>query len=386
MRSRALALRGAACVAAALAVAGCSQASSSSSAITVTGHRLDIYMSEPANLKSDPVAQDVIDAEELAFRQHAGEVTDYKVFLAPVSSAKVSDTARQAIQDIAAIAYLGELAPGASDQTAGITNAVDLLQVSPTDTALELSQHTPAVKGSPQSYFESWGSYGRTFARMVPTSAQEASAQVAEMKSLGVASLFIADDSSDYGRALADALTSDATSAGITISKTMSTAAGIFYAGVSPTLAASFFKTAATQDPSAELFGPSSLNSAAFTGAVGSLNHLYVTIPGFMPRQLNAAGQAFERAFKTRYGHTPNVEAIFGYEAMTRLLAVIKGAGKGANNRATVVSDFLKASASDSALGSYKINSAGNTSLDSFVIARLRHGALVPFKAAPTGS
>ena len=55
------------------------------------------------------------------------------------------------------IAYLGEIAPGASDQTVGITNALDLLQVSPTDNALELSQSTPAVLGRPKTFFESVG-------------------------------------------------------------------------------------------------------------------------------------------------------------------------------------------------------------------------------------
>jgi len=48
-----------------------------------------------------------------------------------------------------------------------------------------------------------------------------------------------------------------------------------------------------------------------------------------------------------------------------------------------VVKDFLKLSESQSVLGSYNIDSSGNTSFDSFVIARLSNGTLVPFKAAP---
>ncbi len=116
------------------------------------------------------------------------------------AGAKVSDNARSAIIDKTAIAYLGEIAPGTSDQTAGITNALGLLQVSPTDTALELSQSTPAVADAPKTYFQSWGTYGRTFARVVPSSAVEAKALVAEMKAQSVKSLFVANDGSDYGR------------------------------------------------------------------------------------------------------------------------------------------------------------------------------------------
>ncbi|HTW12682.1 MAG TPA: ABC transporter substrate-binding protein [Solirubrobacteraceae bacterium] len=386
-RSRALALRAAACAAAALAVAGCSQSSTSanSSSISVTGHTLDIYLSEPATIASDTVAQDVVDAERLAFDEHSSEVTDYKLRLRVVRSSQVSQNARDAIEDNRAIAYLGEIAPGASDDTVGITNALDLLQVSPTDTALELGQGTSAVTSAPQTFFESWGSFGRTFARLVPSSAQEATAQVAEMKSLGVTSLFISDDGSDYGRSIAQAVRKAAGTAGLTVQSGMSGASGIFYGAQSPSLAAKFFGGASAVDPNAKLFGPSSLNTTIFTKAVaGSLHNLYVTIPGFMPKQLNSAGQAFTKVFAGTYGHQPNVEAIFGYEAMTALLAVLKQAGSSANDRATVVRDFLKLSESQSVLGPYKIDSNGNTSLDAFVVARFSGGTLQPFRAAPT--
>ncbi len=66
-----------------------------------------------------------------------------------------SDNARSAIEDSSAIAYIGEPEPGLSANSIGITNAQDLLQVSPTDTAPELTRSTPAVKGAPRSYYES---------------------------------------------------------------------------------------------------------------------------------------------------------------------------------------------------------------------------------------
>ena len=65
--------------------------------------------------------------------------------------AKPSDNARTAIQDSTAIAYLGEILPGASADSLGIVNDQDILQVSPTDTAVELTQSTPAVPGAPAS-------------------------------------------------------------------------------------------------------------------------------------------------------------------------------------------------------------------------------------------
>jgi ABC-type branched-subunit amino acid transport system substrate-binding protein len=382
-RSRALALQGAACVVAALAVAGCSQTSASTkSNLTVNGGTLSIVLSEPskAALTANPVAQDVVDAEKLAFLEHKSEVKDFKLVLFLADAPTISDNARTAIQTDSAVAYLGEIAPGDSDQTVGITNALDMLQVSPIDTAAELTEKTAAS----QTLYQSWSVFGRTFARISPNSLQEAAAQVAEIKSLGISSLYVTSDGTDYGDTIAAAVRADAKGAGIALSTSMSGASAIFYGVQSPAAGAKFFTHAASVAPQAKLFGPSSLNSGLFTSAVSSSVHnLYVTVPGLMPRELDPAGKAFDAAFAARYRHTPNVEAVFGYEAMASLLAVLHGAGEGANDRTTVVKDFLKQSQPQSVLGSYKIDNTGNSSLDTFVIAHLSGGALVPFKAAP---
>ncbi len=124
--------------------------------------------------------------------------------------------------------------PGTSDQTVGITNALDVLQVSPTDTALELGQSTPAVSDAPKTYFQSWGTYGRTFAGSCPSSADEAKALVAEMKAQSVTSLFVANDGSDYGRALADAVRTDASAAGLTVASSASGASARLLRGDQP--------------------------------------------------------------------------------------------------------------------------------------------------------
>ncbi|MDA8068644.1 MAG: ABC transporter substrate-binding protein, partial [Actinomycetota bacterium] len=108
-------------------------------------------------------------------------------------------------------------------------------------------------------------------------------------------------------------------------------------------------------------------------------------IPGYLPKDLPAAGRAFAAAFRIAYGHTPNTEAIFGYAAMSALIHVIAAEGRNANDRTAVVKEFLSLHKLPSVLGSYSLNSAGNTNLDAFVFAHVRAGRLVPFLAAPTG-
>jgi hypothetical protein len=381
-RSRALA----ACAALAAAVAGCT--ASGSSGPTVNGKSLTVYLSAPASLASDPRAQDVADAEKLAFQQQQGQVTAYHVQLTALSADKVSDNARQAIGDTAhAIAYVGEVRPGDSADSIGINNAQDLLQVSATDTAAELTQRTPAVSNSPNKYYESLSTYGRTFARVVPTTALEARALVAQMQSLGVKSLYMTGDSSAYGRTIALEVRNAASAGGISVATSQPAADAVFFGGRSPSDATSTFDRAVSSDPRVKLFAPSALNDEAFVGGLSpaAQKALYVTTPGLLPKQLSTSAPTFVSDFRTAYGHPPSPEAILGYEAMSAVLAVLREAASSANNRQTVVKDFFAIRNRSSPLGSYSINHNGDTSIAPFVIEHVRASKLVPFKAIQAG-
>ncbi len=381
---RAFALVGAAALAA-LVVAGCGTTSSSSSNnTTISGKALAIVISAPHDYQSNAVYSDIVDAEQLAFATHKSQVTKYKLADVVLHQNPLSDNARESIEAADVIAYLGEIQPGTSDQTVGITNALGMLQVSPTDTALELGQSTPAVSGAPKFYFQQWSSFGRTFARLVPTSAQEAQVQADEIKSLGASSLYIAQDRSDYGGALADALRTAAHKLGIPLTNTENSAGAVFYAGTSPAAAVSFYNRAATLNSNAKLFGSSVLDTPQFSSALSSTaaGRIYVTTPGFMPKSLPPEAKQFDTAFKKVYKHEPTGQAIFGFEAMSAVIADLAKLGNNANSRADVVKAFLKSDYSDSVLGSYSINASGNTSLDAFVWNKVKGGTLVPFKAA----
>jgi ABC-type branched-subunit amino acid transport system substrate-binding protein len=388
VRARALALGVGA--AALMGIAGCQAAGST--AVRATGTTLTIYTSAPSAGTADPVVRDVLDAEQLAFTQKASEVTAFKLSLRRLQSAKPSADARAAIQDTGAIAYLGEIVPGTSADTLGITNAEDLLQVSPTDTAVELTQPTSADPGAPSKYYESLKAYNRTFARVVPTTSQEALAQIKEMQALKVQKLYVADDGSHYGRALAAAVKADAaghlsvTADAPSAAKfSASGADALFFGSASQTLAQSLFTTVATAHPGVELFAPSALADPAFAALLGAgkLN-LYVSSPGFPARALAAAARGFVSAFGATYHRTPVPQAIFGYEAMAAVIDVLKAAGGSANDRSTVVKGFfaIKDRAS-SVLGPYSINANGDTTVSSFVFERLRAGKLVPLAPVP---
>jgi branched-chain amino acid transport system substrate-binding protein len=381
MRSRVLARGRAACACVVLiaAVAGCTSSGSANSSVTASGNVLRIYVSA-APTDQPQVAQDVLDAEQLAFNQSPHTVGGFAIRMRTVRGSTISEQARTVIQDTSAIAYLGEVVPGSSFASLGITNALDILQVTPTDTALELTESTPAVANAPDGYYESLGTYGRTFARVVPTSGDEAKAQIQEMQALGVTKLYVSSDGSDYGRAIANAITHDV-GGGITLASSQAAADGVFYGSASPAVAARFFSSAAGANSSAKLFGPSALDAPRFISALSSsVRNLYISVPGFLKADLNQAGSTFTSQFAATYGHAPAPQAIFGYEAMAAVMSVLKQAGASANNRSTVVKDFFAIKNRQSVLGTYSINSNGDTSIAPFVFTRLQDGGLVPFK------
>jgi ABC-type branched-subunit amino acid transport system substrate-binding protein len=194
-----------------------------------------------------------------------------------------------------------------------------------------------------------------------------------------VTRLYVANDGGPYGAAIANALKHDV-SGKITLASSQAGADGIFYGSNSPAGAEHYFTRAAAANPSAKLFGPSALSDPGFaSGLPASVRSLYISAPGFLGQDLTPAGSKFVSAFKAAYGRDPVAQAIFGYEAMSAVLAVLQEAGVHANNRATVVHDFLSIKNRQSALGTYSMNSNGDTSIAPFVFSRLQRGRLVPF-------
>lgn len=369
-----------ACAAILAGLSGCAAASSSQ---TVTGKTLYIYVSAPASAQTDQQQQDILYAEKLAFNQLQSTVTAFKLSLVPLASAKLSDNARTAISDKASIAYLGEVAPGSSADSIGITNAQDLLQVSPTDTAAELTQSTLAIKGAPQRYYETLSTYGRTFARVVPSTAVEAQVVVQEMRSLGIKRLYLPGDGSEYGRTIAQAITADAAGASIAVQQSPAGADAAFYAGSSAAAAKSAFTQTLVSNDKARLFVPSALAQQSFAASLSPAAQpkLYASSPGILPKALNPAARKFEADFRATYHHAPDGQALYGYAAMASVIRIIAQAGNSANNRSTVVHKFVGLQNMDSVVGTFSINANGDTSSRQFVFSRVKAGKLVPFKA-----
>ncbi|MGA2928869.1 MAG: hypothetical protein ABSG43_23335, partial [Solirubrobacteraceae bacterium] len=174
----------------------------------------------------------------------------------------------------------------------------------------------------------------------------------------------------------------DDAGAAITVTGAQSGADGVFYGGSNPAQAAAAFNAAAQADAGAKLFGPSALDNPAFAAKLtpAAQQRSYISAPGFLAADLSAAGAKFVSDFKAAYGHAPALGAIFGYEAMAAVLAVLREAGSAANQRPTVVNDFFKLRNRQSVLGTYSLDSKGDPDTGPFVFSRFKDATLVPFK------
>jgi len=381
-----------ACLGTLLGLAGCGAASTKNSTIIVSGSSLTVYASQPPGGSGGQAATDVLEGEQLALRQAGGAVGKYKLRLVKLDGRELSDNARTAISDKTAIAYLGELQPGTSQVSVQILNQQGLLEVSPLDTAVYLTQPTPAVSDSPTKFYPARSTYHETFARVVPNSAAEAKAQAVAMKSASVSHLYVTNDGQPYGQAIALEVADAARAAGISVTAGPATAAGVRSSGAnavfygasidSPAVrrvVTSLLDVVSASLPSVKLFVPSGLDDNAFVSTLSSAaqSRLVVSAPGIATKDLVASGRKFVSDFTAAYGHGPAPQAIFGYAAMQAVLASLTSAGVNAGNRAAVVAAARELKNTQSVLGSYSI-AGGDPNTASFIFARPQGGKLVP--------
>ena len=106
-------------------------------------------------------------------------------------------------------------------------------------------------------------------------------------------------------------------------------------------------------------------------------SRVFLTAPTLSPSSYPPAGQAFFKDYTAKYGK-PEVYAIYGYAEMALLLDAIKRASNGGNgslSRSAVDSAIHSTSNIQSVLGTYSINSNGDTSLTDYGAYGVKNGS-----------
>ncbi|MBB4663986.1 branched-chain amino acid ABC transporter substrate-binding protein [Conexibacter arvalis] len=391
----------------AVVLAGCGGEDPARSA--VSGTELRVYSSMPLEGPDRQAALDVLRGERIALAEAGGRVGDYRVRLVSLDAAtkeadrwdpaQISENARTAAKDPAAVAYVGEFHTGSSAISVPLLNEAGILQVSPIDSAMALTQRTLSVPDSPGKYYPKAEDYGRTFKRLVPGDQTQAAALLDYMRRQGVRRLMVLSDEDPTGLGYAMTLRNHARRWGIAVAGREDVdphqrdprdliekieearADAVFYGGAAHEGAIRLWQDLSVAAPTVKLFAPGSLVDGPFIDAIGAAGGAtYVTRPFVGLRSYPEPAARFVRAYVKRHGTRPTTEALYGYEAMSAILAAIEDAAEQAGeqplDRADVVRAFRALRREGTVLGDYEFRANGDTTLHRYGAYRVIGGEL----------
>src|SRR5205085_1101784 len=105
-------------------------------------------------------------------------------------------------------------------------------------------------------------------------------------------------------------------------------------------------------------------------------SRVFLTVATLAPTAYPPAGRAFFKSYQAKYG-TPEPYAIYGYAAMSLMLDAIKRATKNgtvAPQRSKVISAIFSTKNLPSVLGTYSINSNGDTTITDYGSYKIVNG------------
>jgi branched-chain amino acid transport system substrate-binding protein len=381
---------------------------------TVSGDNLTVYSSLPRQGASRVQAIPIEQGAALALKQRGGKVGKWKVKYVTLDdataaagqwdAAPTSSNARKASQDKTTIGYIGEYNSGASAISIPILNEGGIPQVSPANTAVGLTKKEPGTTpGEPDKYYKTGK---RTYLRVVPRDSIQGAAMASQMKADGCKKIYIVNDKEVYGAGLAKNIENSAKSNGLTVlgndgfdkkaanyRSLASKVAGkkpdcIADSQVVETNGVQVAKDMAAANPQAKLYGPDGLAISSFAdpkkGGIpaSDAGRWTLFVATLAPDKYPPAGRKFFADFKKEHPDNPDPDpyAIYGYESMSLILDAIEKAGDKGNDRDEVLKQLFATKNRKSVLGTYSMDSTGDSSITDYGVYKIKDGKLVFFK------
>jgi branched-chain amino acid transport system substrate-binding protein len=374
------------------ALAGCGSSGTQPGGFTYE-NTLTVYTGLPLQGPQAGLMQSIVDGEILALRQAGGRAHGR-----PVSFAAVNDSPQQngtwdgkepraAGQDLDAIAYIGDYDSAATAISLPILNENDILQISPGSSYLGFTDASPFTEpADPGRFFPSGHD---TFARLVPSDLAEARAAVELMRDEGVQRLYVLSDSAPasapydsaigamvvheariHGPKLAGSASFDSAARSshraLLAALAKSSADAVFVAAAPSPGVESLWNALHAALPSLRLFAPSTLATPSFLSATASTAAVtYLTSPLLPLAQYPSSARAVLRAYRHTFGTAPTALSLYGYEAMSSVLAAIAKARDPAN-RLDVLAAYRRLGWRNSVIGRYRITASGDSTLTRF--------------------
>jgi branched-chain amino acid transport system substrate-binding protein len=382
------------------ALPGCGGVGASPAAETV-GSQLTIYSGLPLQGPAGTISRQIVGGEKLALADAGGRVGRFTISYVSLddSGAKTGEwdpdvtsaNAKAVAQDPTTIAYIGDYNSGATAISLPLINGAGILQVSPASPYVGLTSTLDAGQDEPERFYPTGR---RTFGRIAPGDPVQAAAEVAAMRALGVKRIYLLADQDPFDAPLAAIVAADAKAAGIEAvgSDTITIAPGsnftgevgkiagsgaqaVFVSATATAPAAQLFRELHSAAPRVSLLASASMLDPLFTAALGPAEG--VTRIGSPLLPLGAYPASAQRVlgeYRRRLGESAGPYALYGYEAMSAVLAAIRAAGKHGDDRQVVIDRLLSMRDRRSVLGVYSMQPNGEATLSRYAIDRIAGG------------
>jgi branched-chain amino acid transport system substrate-binding protein len=233
----------------------------------------------------------------------------------------------------------------------------------------------------------------RNYARVVANDQYQGAADAMFAKSLGVKKVYVLNDKQTYGVGVALTYAGAAKKLGLTVladkgwdakqtsyealanAIKKSGAQLVFVGGIACNNGQKLLQDIKAVNPKIKLQMPDGFSDPNANGAVG--NGAFISVAGQPPNKLTGKGALFIKKFGKSIGEYPNPYAAYGAEAAEVLLNAVARSG---GNRANVSKALFGMSVRNGILGSFTINSQGDTSGAAITVYRQKGKKLIPVK------
>ncbi len=366
---------------------------------------INVYSSWPLSGASEQIGGDSVAAVQFAIDLWGGAAGGYAINYEALDdgiaanngawdATAEANNATQVVNDADAMAYIATYNSGAALASIPITNEAGLAQISPANTAVQLTKENPAnEEGYPEVLYPTGK---RNYMRVVPADDLQggASANFA-FGGLGAQTAYVLHDNQTYGEGLATVFQSTYESLGGEIlgfeafqpeapeyqalaTKIANLAPAVVYISAIVNLNASKLlqdlrDLMAPEDTA--IMGPDGLINQAFIDGAGDASEgMYLTFGGLPANELEGVGAEWYTQIKEIVGHEPDAYAVYSFECAVCVLQAIDRVG--VNDRTAILDAMFATEGFRGLIGTWSFTETGDTTADTISLNIVQDGAI----------
>jgi branched-chain amino acid transport system substrate-binding protein len=373
----------------ALAAAGCSGRSTSGGGGAAKGNTVKIVSSLPRTGSANAQTTTIVNGIRMAIDEAGGKVGAFAIAYEDWddASAKKGDwdpeveaaNADKAVKDPDILFYIGTYNSGAAKISMPVLNRAGLAMISPGNTYSGLTKPGMGEPDEPGVYRPSGVV---TYFRVVPADDIQGRVAAQWIHQMGGKTVYVLDDRGLYGKGIADVLAATCEEIGVSVLgregidpkaqeyRSLMTKIKeldpdwIYFGGTTQTNAGQIAKDIVAVGLRAKMMAPDGCFEEAFIKAAGPENvneRAFLTFGGVPPAKLTGRGADFVAAYRAKYSAEPEAYAVYGYVAGRVALDALAKAG--VKDRAAVRNAVAETQQVDGALGSWRFDENGDTTM-----------------------